>query len=84
LLTDSGVVTVPAGVERVEITHNLGRAPNIVTVEGLPEGSKVFTLMDRALLLVLPPGHEGCEVEWSVGYEAPAEPERDEDEGTEW
>jgi len=35
-------------------------------------------------LLVMPPGHEGCEVEWSVGYEAPPEPEHDEDEGTEW
>ena len=84
LLTDSGVATVPAGIERFEIPHALGRAPNIVTVEGLPEGSKVFTLVDRALLLVLPPGHEGCEVEWSVGYEAPVEPERDEDEGMEW
>ncbi len=59
MLTDSGVATVPAGVERVEIPHALGRAPNIVTVEGLPEGSKVFTLVDRALLLVLPLGHEG-------------------------
>ena len=79
MMEDSGVATVPAGVERFEIAHNLGRAPNIVTVEGLPEGSKVFTLMDRALLLVLPPGHEGCEVEWSVGYVEPPEPERDED-----
>jgi hypothetical protein len=83
MMEDSGVATVPAGAERVEIPHALGRAPNIVTVEGLPEGSKVFTLMDRALLLVLPPGSEACEVEWSVGYETPAEPERDEDEGTE-
>jgi hypothetical protein len=84
MMEDSGVATVPAGIERFEIAHNLGRAPNIVTVEGLPEGSKVFTLMDRALLLVLPPGHERCEVEWSVGYVEPPEPERDEDEGTEW
>jgi hypothetical protein len=84
MMVDYGTYEVPAGAERVEIPHALGRAPNIVTVEGLPEGSKVFTLVDRALLLVLPPGHEGCEVEWSVGYEAPAEPERDEDEGTEW
>ena len=83
MMEDSGVATVAAGIERFEIPHALGRAPNIVTVEGLPEGSKVFTLMDRALLLVLPPGSEACEVEWSVGYEAPAEPERDEDEGTE-
>ncbi len=83
-MRDSGTYSIEAGAERVEIPHALGRAPNIVTVEGLPEGSKVFTLMDRALLLVLPPGHEGCEVEWSVGYEAPPEPERDEDEGTEW
>ena len=66
-MTDSGVATVPAGAESVEIPHALGRAPNIVTVEGLPEGSKVLTLVDRALLLVLSPGHEGCEVEWSVG-----------------
>jgi len=84
MMEDSGVATVAAGIERFEIAHNLGRAPNIVTVEGLPEGSKVFTLVDRALLLVLPPGHEGCEVEWSVGYVEPPEPERDEDEGTEW
>ena len=84
MMEDSGMATVPAGVERVEIAHNLGRAPNIVTVEGLPEGSKVFTLMDRALLLVLPPGHEGCEVEWTVGYVEPPEPEHHEDEGTEW
>ena len=81
---DSGVATVPAGIERFEITHNLGRAPNIVTVEGLPEGSKVFTLVDRALLVLLPEGHGGCELVWTVGYEAPAEPERDDDEGTEW
>lgn len=84
MMVDYGTYEVPAGAERAEIPHALGRAPNIVTVEGLPEGSKVFTLVDRALLLVLPPGHEGCEVEWSVGYEAPVEPERDEDEGTEW
>ena len=84
MMGDSGVATVPAGIERFEIAHNLGRAPNIVTVEGLPEGSKVFTLMDRALLLVLPSGHEGCEVEWSVGYVEPPEPEHHEDEGTEW
>ena len=84
MMEDSGVATVAAGIERFEIAHNLGRAPNIVAVEGLPEGSKVFTLVDRALLLVLPPGHEGCEVEWSVGYVEPPEPERDEDEGTEW
>lgn len=84
LLTDSGVATVPAGAERVEIPHALGRAPNIVTVEGLPEGSKVFTLADRALLVLLPEGHGGCELVWTVGYEAPEEPERDEDEGTEW
>jgi hypothetical protein len=83
LLTDSGVATVPAGVERVEIAHNLGRAPNVVHVTGLPDGSRVFTLDWRELLIVMPPGHEGCEVEWSVGYEAPADPERDEDEGTE-
>ena len=83
MLTDSGVATVPAGIERVEIAHNLGRAPNVVHVTGLPDGSRVFTLDWRALLLVMPPGHEGCEVEWSVGYEAPPEPERDEDEGTE-
>ena len=81
MMEDSGVATVPAGIERFEIAHNLGRAPNIVTVEGLPEGSKVFTLVDRALLLVLPPGHEGCEVEWSVGYEAPPEPEHHEMDG---
>ena len=80
MMEDSGVATVAAGIERFEIAHNLGRAPNIVTVEGLPEGSKVFTLMDRALLLVLPPGHEGCEVEWSVGYVEPPEPERPYDE----
>ena len=84
MMEDSGVATVPAGVERVEIAHNLGRAPNVVHVTGLPDNSRVFTLDWRALLLVMPPGHEGCEVEWSVGYEAPAEPERDEDEGTEW
>ena len=83
-MRDSGTYSIEVGAERVEIPHALGRAPNIVTVEGLPEGSKVFTLMDRALLLVLPPGSEACEVEWSVGYEAPVEPERDEDEGTEW
>ena len=83
MMEDSGVATVAAGVERVEIAHNLGRAPNVVHVTGLPDGSRVFTLDWRALLLVMPPGHEGCEVEWSVGYEAPAEPERDEDEGTE-
>jgi hypothetical protein len=80
MMEDSGVATVPAGAERVEIAHNLGRAPNIVTVEGLPEGSKVFTLMDRALLLVLLPSHEGCEVEWSVGYVEPPEPEHPYDE----
>jgi len=48
------------------------------------DDSRVFTLDWRALLIVMPPGHEGCEVEWSVGYEAPVEPERDEDEGMEW
>jgi hypothetical protein len=84
MMEDSGVATVAAGVERVEIAHNLGRAPNVVHVTGLPDNSRVFTLDWRALLIVMPPGHEGCEVEWSVGYEAPAEPERDEDEGTEW
>ena len=84
MMEDSGVATVPAGVERFEIAHNLGRAPNVVHVTGLPDGSRVFTLDWRALLIVMPPGHEGCEVEWSVGYEAPPEPERDEDEGTEW
>lgn len=84
MMEDSGVATVAAGIERVEIAHNLGRAPNVVHVTGLPDGSRVFTLDWRALLIVMPPGHEGCEVEWSVGYEAPAEPERDEDEGTEW
>ncbi len=81
MMEDSGVATVAAGIERFEIAHNLGRAPNIVTVEGLPEGSKVFTLMDRALLLVLPHGHEGCEVEWSVGYVEPPEPEHHEMDG---
>lgn len=81
-MRDSGTYSIEAGAERVEIPHALGRAPNIVTVEGLPEGGKVFTLMDRALLLVLPPGSEACEVEWSVGYVEPQEPERDEmDEG---
>jgi hypothetical protein len=84
MMEDSGVATVTAGVERVEIAHNLGRAPNVVHVTGLPDGSRVFTLDWRALLIVMPPGHEGCEVEWSVGYEAPVEPERDEDEETEW
>ena len=81
MMEDSGVATVAAGVERVEIAHNLGRAPNVVHVTGLPDNSRVFTLDWRALLLVLPPGHEGCEVEWSVGYEAPVEPERDEMDG---
>ena len=84
MMEDSGVATVPAGVERVEIAHNLGRAPNVVHVTGLPDNSRVFTLDWKALLIVMPPGHEGCEVEWSVGYEAPVEPERDEDEGMEW
>ena len=84
MMEDSGVATVAAGVERVEIAHNLGRAPNVVHVTGLPDDSRVFTLDWRALLIVMPPGHEGCEVEWSVGYEAPVEPERDEDEGMEW
>lgn len=84
MMEDSGVATVAAGVDRVEIAHNLGRAPNVVHVTGLPDNSRVFTLDWRALLIVMPPGHEGCEVEWSVGYEAPPEPERDEDEGTEW
>ena len=83
MMEDSGVATVAAGVERVEIAHNLGRAPNVVHVTGLPDDSRVFTLDRRALLLVMPPGHEGCEVEWSVGYVELPEPERDEDEGTE-
>ena len=81
MMEDSGVATVAAGIERVEIAHDLGRAPNVVHVTGLPDNSRVFTLDWRALLLVLPPGHEGCEVEWSVGYEAPVEPERDEMDG---
>lgn len=84
MMEDSGVATVAAGIERVEIAHNLGRAPNVVHVTGLPDNSRVFTLDWRALLIVMPPGHEGCEVEWSVGYAEPPEPERDEDEGTEW
>ncbi len=77
MLTDSGVATVPAGIERFEIAHNLGRAPNVVHVTGLPDNSRVFTLDWRALLIVMPPGHEGCTIEWSVGYEAPAEPEHE-------
>jgi len=32
MMKDSGVATVPAGIERFEIAHNLGRAPNIVAV----------------------------------------------------
>jgi hypothetical protein len=80
MMEDSGVATVAAGIERFEIAHNLGRAPNVVHVTGLPDGSRVFTLDWKALLIVMPPGHEGCEVEWSVGYEAPAEPERPYDE----
>ena len=32
MMEDSGVATVAAGIERFEIAHNLGRAPNIVTV----------------------------------------------------
>ncbi|HKM25620.1 MAG TPA: hypothetical protein VJY40_08290 [Corynebacterium sp.] len=84
MMEDSGVATVPAGVERFEITHNLGRAPNVVHVTGLPDNSRVFTLDWRALLLIIPPDSEACEVEWSVGYVEPPEPERDEDEGTEW
>jgi hypothetical protein len=83
MMVDYGTYEVPAGAERAEIPHALGRAPNIVTVEGLAEGSKVFTLVDRALLVLLPEGHGGCELVWTVGYEAPPEPERDEDEGTE-
>ena len=78
MMEDSGVATVPAGIERFEIAHNLGRAPNVVHVTGLPDNSRVFTLDWRALLIVMPPGHEGCEVECSVSYVEPPEPERDE------
>ena len=80
MMVDYGTYEVPAGAERVEIPHALGRAPNIVTVEGLPEGSKVFTLVDRALLVLLPEGHGGRELAWTVGYEQPPEPEHIEEE----
>ena len=81
MMVDYGTYEVPAGRAGRD-THALGRALNIVTVEDCRR-SKVFTLVDRALLVLLPEGHGGCELVWTVGYEAPAEPERDEDEGTE-
>lgn len=80
MMQESGVYRAPAGAERVEIPHSLGVAPNVVTVEGLPEGSEVFTLEDKALLVLLPPGSEAYELAWTVGYEQPPEPEHIEEE----
>ena len=80
-MNDNGTYQIEAGIERVEIVHNLGRAPNVVQVNGLMNGARVFTLDWRALLIVMPPGHEGCEVEWSVGYVEPPEPEHHEMDG---
>lgn len=80
-MRDSGTYSIEAGTERVEIDHGLGIAPNIVTVTGAPDGTQVFTLASRALLLVLlPEGHGGCELVWTVGYEQPPEPEHIEEE----
>ena len=74
MIKDSGVAAVPQGAERVEIQHSLGIAPNIVTVNA-PEGSRVYTLSNEALLIILPPGAAVGELAWCVGYERPLEPE---------
>ncbi len=80
MMQESGVYQAPAGAERVEIPHSLGVAPNVVQVSGAPDGSKVFTLENKALLVLLPPGSGACELAWTVGYEQPPEPEHIEEE----
>lgn len=70
MIMDSGVYKVEAGVSEVTIPHSLGVAPNVIRVDGAPGGSEIFTLDNKALLILFPMSITACEVAWTVGYEA--------------
>lgn len=81
MIQESGVVSVPEGAEGITIPHSLRVAPNVVEVDGAPEGSQIFTLTNQALLIIFPAQlEEAIELDWSVGYEAPVEVELEEPE----